>query len=163
MPQLDGDAVILEPFEQPFEIAARVRLVLEAGGKLREQRAELVRRCERLDRAAELVHVLVSEVPRILSGCLVEHFRVRELLKQLERELEAGRRAPRPPLRRLDRWHAVERRVNLDGVEMLGVEREPVDLQPSARARLGGIEDAVPRALAGGIAPAGRADANVSG
>ena len=114
-------------------------------------------------RGAELVDVLAPEPGRIAARGFREHVRVRELLIQLQRELEIRRRPLRPFLHRRDRGHAIERRVHLHGVEVLGVKGELVELGRAARAarRLGGIEDAVPGAFAGGIAPAGRPDADV--
>ena len=97
MPQLDGDRVIAEALQQPLQVLARVRLVLEAGRKLREQRAQLAGVGQRIDCRAELVDVLLAEVHGIAAGRLVEHLRVRELLIELQRELEARRRALGPP------------------------------------------------------------------
>src|SRR5687767_6590674 len=99
MAEFYRDQVLAESLEQPFEIAPRVGVVLEAGRELREKRAELVRRRERIDRAAELVDIGLSEAPRIAAGRLLEHLRVSELLIELQRELEATGRAVRPALR----------------------------------------------------------------
>src|SRR5688572_14356783 len=87
---------------------------------------------------------------------------MRELLEQLQRELEARGCALDPFLDGRDRGHAIERGVHLDGVEMLRVERELVELRGAARParRRLRIEDPVPRALARWIAPSGRADAD---
>ena len=151
-------------FEQPFQIGAGLRLVLEAGGKLRQQRAQLVRfaRAARSRRGTRRRPCCPS-LDGSPAGRFREHVRVRELLIQLQRELEIRRRPLRPFLHRRDRGHAIKRRVHLDGVEVLGVKGELVELGRAARAarRLGGIEDAVPGAFAGGIAPAGRPDADV--
>ena len=78
----------------------------------------------------------------------------------LERELESRRCPFGPSTRGRRRRHAVERRVDLDRVEMLGVERQLVELAAAPPARSDGIEDAVPGALAGRVAPAGGADFN---
>ena len=88
MPQLDGDRVVLERLQQPFEVAARVAVVLEARGELREQRAELPGRRKRIDSRAELVDIFLVQVEGIRTCRLLVHLGVRELLEQLQRELE---------------------------------------------------------------------------
>ena len=75
-----------------------------------------------------------SEPGAVLQRRLAEHLRVRELLIQLERELEARRRALRPAARDLGPRLAVEGRVHLDGVEVLGVEAQLVEVRRSRRA-----------------------------
>ena len=80
---------------------------------------------------------------------------MRELLVQLERELEARRRALDPGLRDVGLRLAVEGRVHLDGVEVLGVEAKLVEVGRSLALRpRGRIKQAVPLALAGRVAPA---------
>jgi hypothetical protein len=84
---------------------------------------------------------------------------MRELLIQLDRELEVRRCPLRPRARNLASGLTVERGVHFDGIEMLGVERELVEaFRPLTHLR---IEHAVPRALAGRIVPARRADAKI--
>src|SRR5690606_10424741 len=134
----------------------------EAGGKLREQGAELAGGRERIDRGAEFVDVLRPEVQRIGAGRLLEHLGVRELLKEFERELEVGRRALRPAGGRRGRRHAIERRVDLDGVEVVRVEAEFVELAASTRTTsCRRVEDPVPGPFTRWVAPAGRPDADV--
>src|SRR5439155_16037527 len=86
---------------------------------------------------------------------------MRELLIELERELEIPRRSRGPSFRRLRRGHAVEARVHFHGIEVLGVEREIVEAALLLRCRLG-IEDPVPRALARRIVPTRCADTNAT-
>ena len=68
--------------------------------------------------------------------------------------LEVLRRPRRPASRHVGRRHAVERRVDLYGVEVFRVERQLVELAAALRASSGWVEDPFPRALAGRIAPA---------
>ena len=107
--------------------SARVRLVAKAGRELRQQRTELAGWRERIDGGAELVDVLLREIPGVLPRGLLIHARVRELLVQLERELEGGRRAIHPALSRGRRRDPVERRIDFDRVEVLGVEAQLVE------------------------------------
>src|SRR5262249_59051677 len=72
VPQLDGDGESGERAQQPYQILARARIVLEAGRKLRQQRTESPRRGERIDAALELVEVrLVHLRQRIDCGFVV--------------------------------------------------------------------------------------------
>ena len=59
---------------------------------------------------------------------------MRELLEEFERELEATRRAIRPALGRFRCGCPVEAGIDLDGVEVLGVERQLVELASRPRA-----------------------------
>ena len=98
VPQLDRDRVAGERLQQPVEIVARRRLVLEAGGKLRQQRPELARRGQRIERRAEARRrpsCAERRRDRRPSPC-ANIVRVREFLIELERELEARRRALGP-------------------------------------------------------------------
>ena len=80
---------------------------------------------------------------------LTKHLRVRELLIQLQRELEARRRALDPAARDVGPRLTVERRVHLDGVEVFGVEAQLVEpLGPGALGAGRRVEEAVPLALA---------------
>ena len=143
MAQLDRDAVVGQRRQQVREVVARRRRVLEARRKLREQRAQLARRRQRLDAAAELVEVGLGRLGEgfddsWIAWCpeaggegvrdsLPEHLRVREFLIQLDRELEAGRRPLGPAAADLCPRLAVEGRVHLDRVEVLGVEAQLVE------------------------------------
>ena len=86
--QLDGDRVVLERLQEPFEVAARIAVVLEARGELREERAKLPGRRKRIDSRAKLVDIFLVQVEGIRTRRLLVHPGVRELLEQLERELE---------------------------------------------------------------------------
>src|SRR5687768_9543746 len=80
---------------------------------------------------------------------------MRELLIQLERELEACRRPLRPGTRNLGARLTVKRRVHLDGVEMFRVEAQLVEVPGlrlfRARRR---VEQPVPGAFTGWVIPA---------
>ena len=73
---------------------------------------------------------------------------MREFLIELDRELEARRRALGPAARDLGARLPVERRVHLDRVEVLGVEAQLVEAPVPARLRARRIEEAVPGARA---------------
>src|SRR5438552_7461320 len=108
VPQLDGDAMSGESPQQLRQVIARRGCVFEARRKLREECAQFSARRERLHAAPELVEVrLVGSCERVqyvarrveravwqrsLESPL-EHSRMRELLIQLDGELETGRRA----------------------------------------------------------------------
>ena len=85
MPELHGAAVIHERLEQPGQVLDRGVVALEAGRELAQQRAQLVGIRERVDAALEHVDVVLRDLPL-----------VREILEQLQAELEAGRGALRP-------------------------------------------------------------------
>ena len=172
VPQLDGDRVVVEDAQELREIVARRRAVLEARRELRQQRAQTARRDASGSMPARnsSMSVCVTCASRSSSGpsdpgarlerCLAEHLRVRELLIELERELEARRRPLRPGARHLGARLPVEGRVHLDGVEVLGVEAQLVEvLRAGALRSRGRIEEAVPRPLAGRVVPARGADA----
>src|SRR3954464_3263016 len=110
----------------------RVVVALEPLRQLPEDRPELRRADERLDALVEAPDALL-DVAQLLH--------VDEVAARLEREHEAGRRLLHPPRDGVARGEAVEGRVDLDGVEDLGVAREPARLAHALR-----IEDAAPRA-----------------
>src|SRR4029079_18449950 len=84
----------------------------------------------------------------------------RELLIQLDGKLEVVGRARRPGARDLSSRLTVECGIHFDGVEVVGVVTELVELLgPPARGR---IEDAVPRASAARVVPAGRPDTQIA-
>src|SRR5204862_2077097 len=99
--------------QQPGEILARRRRVFEARRELREQRSELSRRRNRVDASTKLVEVRRGRPGQLvqrrragarafrkrLRDALLVHARVRELLIQLERELEVVRRTRGPAAR----------------------------------------------------------------
>src|SRR5262245_13303210 len=154
MTKLDRHRIVAELAEQPFDVFAGVGRLVEAGRKLREQGAEPATCRQRLDAAFELIDVLARD-----RALIVGHQRVRELLVELDGEVEVRRRALDPTKRRGRPRLAVKCAVHLDAVEPLGIEAELVEAT-IAIFRIG-IEDAVPGAAAGGIVPAGRADAQV--
>ena len=173
MAELDGHRVVAKGAQQPFQVLARRRRILEARGKLREHGAELAARGQRIDPAAELVEIRgvgkrerahrvsigAGVVGQRVDDPFLEHARVGELLIQLHRELEAVRRPIRPRARHLRARLTVEGRIHLDGVEVLRVERELVEaLRPLPRRR---VEHTVPRPAARRVIPSRRADAQV--
>ena len=82
-----------------------------------------------------------------------------ELLIQLHREIEAGTRALDPGASDLGPRLPVERGVDLDRIEVLGVEPQLVEVARAVALRArGGIEQAVPRAFSRRIVPARRAN-----
>jgi hypothetical protein len=160
VPQFDRDGIAGEAAEQVRQVGLRLGCVLEAGRKLREQRAELACRCQRIDAAPKLVEVRVVgprervQRRRFAADLLrkagrnaaLEHRGVRELLIQLDGELEIARCPIRPSTADIGARLAVESRVDLNRVEVLGVKGELVKtLRPAAASR---IEDAVPGPLA---------------
>ena len=170
VPELHRDGVLAEDLQQPSEVRAGLRRVLEARRKLREQRTKLAGGCQRLEPGFELIDVgavdsrerveLLGRGRQVAQAARLVHAGVRELLIQLERELESRRRSLRPAAACIGTWGAVEAGVHLHGVEVLGVVRELVEPGHRRLAALPqGIEQAVPRALARRVAPAGRADA----
>ena len=74
-----------------------------------------------------------------------------EFLVALDGELEIGRRTPRPTERDVSAWLAVERAVDLDDVEALGVEGEFVE--PALAVVRERIADAIPRAPPSRVIP----------
>src|SRR5690606_423751 len=127
--------------------------------KLRQKRADLFGRRQRIEHRLEGVDVVAPEIPWVEARALRVHLRVRELLEELHGEQEARWGSARPAQRGLWRLDAVEGRVDLDGVEPLSVGREFVEAAAAARAGCG-IEQALPGAFARWVAPSRRADAN---
>src|SRR6266850_5950692 len=174
MPQLHGHRILGKRAKQLREVLARFRCVLEARRELCEQRAQLAGRSERFDARAEVVDVRLGDLReeveqgtlgarRPLQRGLAKHLRVREFLIELQREVEAGRRAFGPPSRHLVARLAVEGGIHLDRIEVLGVETQLVELVGSGALRTGlRIEQAVPGSLAGRVIPARRADAHLA-
>src|SRR5262245_15127157 len=89
---------------------------------------------------------------RVLQCSLLEHLRVRELLIQLERKIESGRRSGGPTTRDVRTGLPVERAVHLDRIEMIRVIREFIESVGAGAfgSRLW-IEKAVPRPFSGGV------------
>src|SRR5580765_3769205 len=86
---------------------------------------------------------------------------MRELLIELDGEVEPGRGPAHPAFGDLRPRLAVKRRVDFDRVEPFGVEGELVEPAPAVpRPR---VENPVPRAASGGVVPARRADPRVHG
>ena len=151
MPQLDRDRILRERCSSHAEIAARSGLVLEAGRELRQQRAELAGRRQRLDRGAELVDVLLRRASTgrrpVAFWNISGWVNFWNSLSENSNPAASARPTPRTVGRRRA---PVERRVDFDGVEVLGVERAARRSRRGARstARRHGIEDAVPGAFA---------------
>src|SRR3954469_1663153 len=120
----------------------RVVVALEPLRQLPQHRPELRRADERLDALVEAPDPLL-DVAQLLH--------VDQVAARLEREHESGRRLLHPPRDRVARGQAVEGRVDLDGVEDLGVAGEPARLAHALR-----VEDPAPRA----VLPAAAADAD---
>src|SRR5262245_28745394 len=94
--------------------------------------------CERIDPVAELVDVGLRDLSEqveqrtLRPWCagqrrLSKHFRVRELLVQLQRELKARWRSVDPALRDLGPRLAVEGSVHLHRIEVLGVKPQLIE------------------------------------
>src|SRR5678815_1146755 len=79
---------------------------------------------------------------------------MREFLVQLHGEIEARTRTLDPRAADFGAWLAVERRIDLDGIEVLRVEPQFVEVARAVALRAGGrIEQAVPSARSRRIAP----------
>jgi len=172
--QLDGHRISGERAQQAGEVVARGRAVggsspgtapaalravrLDASGSMPRRNASMSASLD-CARRVEDARLAAATGGQAAGQPLLEHAGVRELLIQLDRELEPRRRARDPGARHLGARLAVERRVHLDRVEVLGVERELVKaLRPTPRRR---IENTVPRAFAGRVVPARRPDPEV--
>src|SRR5215510_2958667 len=84
---------------------------------------------------------------------------MRELLIELQRELEVCWCPLDPAAGDLGARLAVERRVHLDGVEVLGIEAQLIETGRAGLLRSGrGIEESVPLPLAGRVVPARGSD-----
>src|SRR5262245_61191720 len=168
MAELDQHLVAAQLLLRPLEVLERVWAEDDVRRKLEEDPAELAGRTERFERFAEASEDLRAKLPRgPLEPSPVVH---RRSLAQVRRQLlelhgmarhrpegldvhdEAVRRPLRPPGDHLLDRQPVIGRVDLDGVEVLGVVRQPV-----ARLRPGRIE--VLRE--GFVGPGARSDANL--
>ena len=148
----------LNASQQPLQVAARIRVVLEAGGKLREQarRACRLRQSDRW-RARK---PSMSARRRVDDGswpvAAVEHLRMGELLIELQRELEVTRACARPSpsscsARARRRSSSSPRPYRSARRKTRSSSKPPSSFRdPGA----GGIEHAVPRASSGRIVPA---------
>ena len=156
MPQLDGDRIAAKASSRSARYSRSASPFLKLGGNCASSAPSLpltpADRCRagtrrgRQRSAAPALHAIRRRLRPSgsdRSQPLLEHPRVRELLIQLDRELEIRRRPLGPAARDLGSRLAVERRVHLDGVEVLGVVGELVE-PFGVRARR--VEDAVPRA-----------------
>src|SRR3569833_2777597 len=85
-----------------------------------------------------------------MLGDVLQALDVRDVAADLDREEKVVRRLLRPARDRLAAWEAIERRVDLDRVEVLRVEAQPRAGREPRR-----VEDAVPPV---GVVPAGAAD-----
>ena len=134
--------------EDRFRLGARPRLVAELEGGARmggqgpqelAQAPEVLLQVGRglVEHGAELAGQAggdgqeVRDLRRDVGQALV----VRDALRGLEREGEAGRRLLRPPLQHRRRRHAVEGVVDLDRAEAGGVEREHLRVLHLLRGR----------------------------
>jgi len=108
--------------------------------------------------------VFLVERPRVAASCFLEHLRVGEFLEQFQREIEPWRRTLHPALYGRLRGDTIKRRVDLDGVEVFGIEPKLVETTAATRStpRWNGIEDAVPRPLTGWITPTGGSNADLT-
>ena len=101
-----------ERVERPVE---PVDVDLEARRKLKQDRPESIAEDRRT------VHQVLDRRPRI-----VEPLDVRQVATRLHREHEPVGHRVAPAAERRGRRHPVERHVQLDRIEVLGVERQPV-------------------------------------
>ena len=149
-----GAPIIPKRLEQPGQVLDRGVVALEAGRKLAQQRAQLVGIGERVDATLEDIDVGLGDLSL-----------VREILKELQAEFETGRGTIRPRLGDLHGRRAVERVVDFDGVESLGVIGELVEFGLGAGDRLPVFERVKhpgPWTVAGRrIVPAAGTDANL--
>src|SRR6516162_4518826 len=159
MPQLNcqSKASAAHAADQLFEIADGLVSRAKTGRELRQQRAEPPRFGKWLNAFVEDVEVVVLDPPGLTSG-LLEHLRMGELLPHLGSEAEMLRHFGGPGTRGELVGRSVKRAVDLDRVEVLGIEGELVLV-----GQLGWIKEVVPGALALGIAPAGGADEELGG
>ena len=128
MPELEGvPMTIVEMLERAAE---PIGVVTEGRWQLPEQRPELRRSQQRLDSLVEKRQVL---------GDLGQALDVRDVPADLDREDEPRRGLGHPARHNSRLRQAIERRVQLDRVETLGVVGEPIALR---KAR--GIEDTSP-------------------
>src|SRR5262249_7739112 len=144
--------VASEPMNQVFQILDGRFVWPEAGRKLSQQHAQLARLGQWSDALSEDIEVLLGD-KRLLSGGRLVHLGVSELLPQLDGKAEVLRHLACPRFGGVLVRRAIERAVDLDGVEVLGVEAQFVFV-----LQLGWVKRALPRALALGIAPARGAD-----
>ena len=114
VPELDERDERLEELTHALELGLRLGGLPNSGVVLEEDPAELPRELERLERRAEL-----GERLGLLCGLVPRHRRVR-----LDVERELRRRALRPAARHGRVGEVVVGRVDLDGVESLGVVAE---------------------------------------
>ena len=111
-----------------------------------------IHRCRLCDLREEIEND--PSAPGPLQCRIPEHRWMRELLAQLYGKIKAWTRPLDPGATTSGPALPVERRVHLDGIEVLRVEAELVEIARSVtlRARRR-VEQAVPRAFSGGIAP----------
>src|SRR5581483_5298766 len=150
MAQLDRNGVIVEGGEQRVEIRLRLCRMFEAWGKLREQGTDLARTGQRVHARSECVD---------LAGIRQLSTLVGELPEEFERKLETLGGAIDPALGHARLRLTVERRIDLDRIEVLGVVGKLVEFPrravPACRTRSDrGIEQPVPCSAARRIVPA---------
>ena len=140
MPELDEHLVVADLLTRPLEVLERVLLVHDVLRQLEENAAELARRPQRLERLEESPEDLSAQLPRravdataVVDGHLVAKvFRQRLDLHQvschqperLHVHREPVGRAIGPALHHGLARQPIERRVDLDRVEALGVVRQ---------------------------------------
>jgi hypothetical protein len=162
--QLDRDRVRREQLDQRRELVETVVVRAEGRRELEQERRELARGSERLDRLEHGAGQLLLQPPvelhaparpgrRLLAQLLRERIERRGVARQQPVQLDVEREAARrdlPPARDLGRGgNGVEGGVDLDGVEALRVVRQPVASRQSRR---------VPLLDEPGVRPARRAD-----
>ena len=160
VPQLDRDGAGRKRLDEPREVVVGGGVVAEAGGELREQGPELAGLVEGRDGVAELLDVPAVHPGVPGTGGRREHPRVGELLVELDGEREVVGGPRRPGLGGGAAGHAVEGRVHLDGVEVLGVAGELVEPPRPMAAPARRIEDAVPGPGPARVVPPAGADAD---
>ena len=136
MAELDRKRVVAKAREQRLEIVVRLRRLFEARRELREQRANLSGGGERLDALPERVDFRHVELRHARDFCmgvgfargLLVHRGMRELAIELQREFKALGSPAGPSSRDVTLRLPVEGCVDLDGVEMVRIEGELIEL-----------------------------------
>ena len=132
MSQLHRSGVLRKTREQPSQSIPRAVVAMKARWKLKKNAAQFPGSRQRCNPLFENANVARQD----------RRGRVRELLPALDREFEAGRCALRPSFRGFRIARVIEGRIDLDGVEVAGIETKFVGFperieNPGPRPRTG--------------------------